>query len=138
VSLQHEALEVVKQVYVTERGVSFPEDVTYIFWQNPELSPEHQFGLTPLRLSHPGEPFEVVNARLIVGWSGDSLCVTPTVAINDNDTFAENFLSKFAESYEKHDHQVCLEGVRRATDERRMGVALYAHRDKRTGEILRP
>lgn len=138
-SLQHELLETVREVYFTERGVSFPEESTRIFWNNPDGSLEHEVGLSPLLLERPADSrrFEMVSAQMIVGWSGDGLRVAHGAIVPDSDTFARNFLSRFSKLYALHDHDVCLAGIAVATTKERVQTALYNYRDKRTGEITK-
>lgn len=130
-------LEAIQDIYWQERGVSFGEHDTRIVWRNPTKSPDGECGLDPLLLeSVPDKDFNLVAAHVIVGWNGDCINITRR-SLQEPSEYQNRFAERLIAAYDIHDHELCLASMESKLERRKVQTASFAHRDFKTGEVIK-
>ena len=128
--------EVVKDIYEQEKGVGFHPDDTFIVWNNPDPSPEVELGFRPLVIDGQSrEEFNLIKGHVYLGWGGDIVHFDKD-SLHASDPYLDSFADRLSKAYERHDHQICLDGMATMLAKQR-STSIFTTRAHATGEIIK-
>ncbi len=97
-TVRTELLELVGDVYGTERGVGFLEESTHIHWRVANGDLYSELGISKLRIQQPASgKLVVIEADLFLGWAGDVLSYRKGTELHES-PHAHNFLARFRDT----------------------------------------